>query len=86
MTEEKVHGCVKLGIQADYQDHPHIPQHSDQVYQEEESEEDQLDLFRVSQSHEDEVRHMSDIPSAHSVQMLQTVEISKLIVRKNVFK
>jgi len=33
-------------------------------------EEDQLDRFRVCQSHEDEVRHVSDIPSAHSVQML----------------
>ena len=30
-------------------------------------EEDQLDRFRVCQSHEDEVRHVSDIPSAHSV-------------------
>ena len=75
MTEEKVHGGVKLGDQADYQDHLHVPQHSDQVYQEEESEEDQPDPFRVCQSHEDEVRHMSDIPSAHSVQMLQTIEI-----------
>ena len=75
MTEEKVHGGVKLGVQADYQYHPHISQHSDQVYQEKEGEEDQLDLFRVCQSHEDEVRHLCDIPSAHSVQMLQTVEI-----------
>ena len=75
MTEEKIHGAVKLGVQADYQDHPHIPQHSHQVYQEEEGEEDQPDLFRVCQSHEDEVRHLCDIPCAHSVQMLQTVEI-----------
>ena len=75
MTEEKVHGGVKLGVQVDYQYHPHIPQHSDQVYQEKEGEEDQPDLFRVCQSHEDEVRHLCDIPSAHGVQMLQTVEI-----------
>ena len=86
MTEQKIHGSVKLGIQADYQHHPHIPHHSDQVYQEKEGAEGQPDLFRVCQSHEGEVRHMSDIPSAHSVQMLQTIEISKLIVRKNVFK
>ena len=69
MTEEKIHGCVKLGIQGDYQYHPHIPQHSDQVYQEKEGEEDQLGLFRVSQSHEDEIRHVCEIPSVHSVQM-----------------
>ena len=86
MTEEKVHGAVKLGVQADYQDHPHIPQHSHQVYQEEEGEEDQPDLFRVCQSHEDEVRHLCDIPSAHSVQMLQNVEKSALIHIKNYFK
>ena len=86
MTEEKVHGAVKLGVQADYQDHPHIPQHSHQVYQEEEGEEDQPDLFRVCQSHEHEVRHLCDIPSAHSVQMLQNVEKSALIHRKNYFK
>ena len=86
MTEEKVHGAVKLRVQADYQDHPHIPQHSHQVYQEEEGEEDQPDLFRVCQSHEDEVRHLCDIPSAHSVQMLQNVEKSALIHRKNYFK
>ena len=75
MTEEKVHGGVKLGVQADYQYHPHIPQYSDQVYQEKEGEEDQPDLFRICQSHEDEVRHLCDIPSAHSVQVLQMVEI-----------
>ena len=86
MTEEKVNGGVKPGIQVDYQDHPHIPQHSHQVYQEEEGEEDQPDLFRVCQSHEDEVRHLCDIPSAHSVQMLQNVEKSALIHRKNYFK
>ena len=87
MTEEKVHGGVKLGVQADYQDHPHVPQQSDQIYQEEEGEEDQPDLFRVCQSHEDEVRHMRDIPSAHSVQMLQTVKIStKLKLIRNYFK
>ena len=77
---------MKLGVQADYQDHPHIPQHSHQVYQEEEGEEDQPDLFRVCQSHEDEVRHLCDIPSAHGVQMLQTIEKSALIHIKNYFK
>ena len=71
MTEEKTHGGVKLGVQADYQDHPHISQRSDQVYQEKEGAEGQPDLFRVCQSHEGEVRHMRDIPSAHSVQVLQ---------------
>ena len=85
MTEEKVHGAVKLGVQVDYQDHPHIPQHSHQVYQEEEGEEGQPDLFRVCQSHEDEVRHLCDIPSAHSVQMLQTVEKSKLKLIRNYY-
>ena len=65
----------EAGVQGDYQYQSHSPQHSDQVYQEKEGEEDQLDLFRVCQSHEDEVRHLCDIPSAHSVQMLQTVEI-----------
>ena len=68
-------GGVKLGVQADYQYHPHIPQYSDQIYQEKEGEEDQPDLFRICQSHEDEVRHLCDIPSAHSVQVLQMVEI-----------
>ena len=86
MTEEKIRGGVKLGVQADYQDHPYVLQHSDQVYQEKEGEEDQPDLFRVCQSHQDEVRHMSDIPSAHSVQMLQTLEKSKLIFSRNYFK
>ena len=86
MTEEKVHGCVKLGVQAGYQDHPHVPQHSDQVYQEEEGAEGQPDLFRVCQSHEDEVKHMSDIPSAHRIQMHQTVKISKLQLIRNYFK
>ena len=86
MTEEKVHGGVKLGVQVDYQYHPHIPQHSDQVYQEKEGEEDQPDLFRICQSHEDEVRHLCDIPSAHGVQMLQTVEKSKLKLIRNYFK
>ena len=51
---------------------PHSPV---QVYQEKEGEEDQPDLFRICQSHEDEVRHLCDIPSAHSVQVLQMVEI-----------
>ena len=82
MTEEKTHGGVKLGVQADYQDHPHISQRSDQVYQEKEGAEGQPDLFRVCQSHEGEVRHMRDIPSAHSVQVLQLLR-SKLVLTRN---
>ena len=86
MNEEKIHGCVKLEIQADYQHHSCIAQHSDQVYQEKEGEEDQPDLFRICQSHEDEVRHLCDIPSTHSVQMLQNVEKSEMIHSKNYYE
>ena len=58
MTEEKIHGNVKLDIQVDYQYHRNIPQHSNQVYQEKEHKENQLDLFSICQSHKDEVRHI----------------------------
>lgn len=86
MTEEKIHGGVRMEIEADYQHHSCIAQHSDQVYQEKEGEEDQPDLFRICQSHEDEVRHLCDIPSAHGVQVLLTVEKPKLIFSRNYFK
>lgn len=45
MAEEKVHGGVKLEIQADYQHHPCIAQHSHQVDQEKEHKQDPLDCF-----------------------------------------
>ena len=81
---------MKLGNQADYWYHPHILQHSDQVHQEEEGEEDQLDIFRVCQSHEDEIRQKCDIPFTHSVQMLHTAEksswnLSEIISKSFVF-
>lgn len=66
MTEEKVHGSVQLEIQADYQYHPCIAQHGNQVYEQKQHEEDPLGLFRICQPQKDEVRYLCVILSTHS--------------------
>ena len=74
MSEKEIHGGMKLEIQVDDQYHPCISQHTDQVNHEKQDKEDQLDVFRFSQPHKDEVRHTCVIASAHSVHLLHTAE------------
>lgn len=67
MREEKVHGGVQVGIEADDQHHAYIPQHSAQVDQQKQHREDQLQLRRLCQPRKDEVRHVCIISSTHGV-------------------
>lgn len=67
VPKEKVHGCVESGVCVNEHDDEQVSQHSEQVDDQEEEEEQHLCLRVLGQAQEDKLSHRGLVLFSHDV-------------------